>query len=91
MSHTYCFHQELKICFLLIPDSSYQDRYIYFEIKIITFETTPSFGPKVNHHININTFEVNFLQLGVGHYPGTQTFWKACTMSQIDSRGALMM
>ena len=91
MSHTYCFHQEMKICFLLIPDSSYQDRYIYFEIKIITFETTPSFGPKVNHHININTFEVNFLQLGVGHYPGTQTFWKACTMSQIDSRGALMM
>ena len=88
MSHTYCFHQELKICFLLIPDSSYQDRYIYFEIKIISFETTPSFGPKSEH---INTFEVHFLQLGVGHYPGTQTFWKACTMSQIDSRGALMM
>ena len=49
MSHTYCFHQEMKICF---PDSLHQDRYIYFEIRIITFETTPSFGPKVQ---NLNT------------------------------------
>ena len=47
MSHTYCFHQEMKICFLLIPDSLHQDRYIYFETKVITFETTPSCGPKV--------------------------------------------
>ena len=47
MSHTYCFHQEMKICCLLIPDSLHQDRYIYFEIKVITFETTPTCGPKV--------------------------------------------
>ena len=43
----------MKICF---PDSLHQDRYIYFEIKIISFETTSSFGPKSEH---INTFEVH--------------------------------
>ena len=41
MSHTDCFHQEMKICFLLIPDSSHQDRYIHSETRPSEMKVSP--------------------------------------------------